>query len=324
MRTRPTSARLFGAAPVTPYPKDGINDHVIHGAATVNPDRRGTKCAFWYRLEVPAGRHGRSCGSGCARTQGRTATGGRGPRRRTSSGSSPPGGPRPTSSTPSSRRRRATADEAIVMRQAFSGMLWSKQFYHYDVARWLDGDPTQPPRRAARHARPQRPVAQLQLVRHHVDAGQVGVPVVRRLGPGVPLCGAGARGPGVREVPADPAVPGVVPASQRRAARLRVGLRRRQPAGAGVGRAGGVRHRRRPRPRLPEPGLRQAPDQLHLVGEPGGRRGQQPVRGRLPRAGQHRPDRPLPPAAPATRWSSPTPPAGWRSTRWPWRASRPC
>ena len=31
------------------------------------------------------------------------------------------------------------------MRQAFAGMLWSKQFYHYDVARWLDGDPTQPP-----------------------------------------------------------------------------------------------------------------------------------------------------------------------------------
>ena len=31
------------------------------------------------------------------------------------------------------------------MRQAFAGMLWSKQLYYYDVARWLDGDPTQPP-----------------------------------------------------------------------------------------------------------------------------------------------------------------------------------
>jgi hypothetical protein len=40
-------ARLFGAAPATPYPKDGINDHVVSGAATVNPDRRGSKCAFW-------------------------------------------------------------------------------------------------------------------------------------------------------------------------------------------------------------------------------------------------------------------------------------
>ena len=33
---------------MTPYPKDGINDHVISGAATVNPDQPGTKCAFWY------------------------------------------------------------------------------------------------------------------------------------------------------------------------------------------------------------------------------------------------------------------------------------
>jgi hypothetical protein len=37
-----------------------------------------------------------------------------------------------------------TDDEAMVLRQALSGMLWSKQFYHYDVARWLDGDPSQP------------------------------------------------------------------------------------------------------------------------------------------------------------------------------------
>ena len=48
-------ARLYGADPVTPYPKDGINDHVIHGAATVNPVGTGTKCAFWYQVTVPAG-----------------------------------------------------------------------------------------------------------------------------------------------------------------------------------------------------------------------------------------------------------------------------
>ena len=40
--------------------------------------------------------------------------------------------------------RGATADEAMVMRQAFAGMLWSKQLYYYEAARWLDGDPTQP------------------------------------------------------------------------------------------------------------------------------------------------------------------------------------
>jgi len=36
------------------YPKDGINDYVIKGADSVNPDRVGTKCAARYRLTVPA------------------------------------------------------------------------------------------------------------------------------------------------------------------------------------------------------------------------------------------------------------------------------
>ena len=54
-RTRRTRERLFGVAGATPYPKDGINDHVVHGAATVNPDATGTKAAFRYRLEVAAG-----------------------------------------------------------------------------------------------------------------------------------------------------------------------------------------------------------------------------------------------------------------------------
>ena len=47
--------RLFGCASVTPYPKDGINDHVVGGAATVNPEQQGTKCAFWYTLTVQPG-----------------------------------------------------------------------------------------------------------------------------------------------------------------------------------------------------------------------------------------------------------------------------
>ena len=47
--------RLYGVEPITPYPKDGINDHVIHGAPTVNPDRSGTKCAYWYKATVQPG-----------------------------------------------------------------------------------------------------------------------------------------------------------------------------------------------------------------------------------------------------------------------------
>jgi hypothetical protein len=45
---------------------------------------------------------------------------------------------------------RLPAEEKNVMRQAFAGMLWSKQFYKYDVRRWLDGDPLQAPPPAAR------------------------------------------------------------------------------------------------------------------------------------------------------------------------------
>ena len=47
--------RLWAVPSGTRYPKDGINDHVVHGAATVNPEHVGTKAALRYRLEVPAG-----------------------------------------------------------------------------------------------------------------------------------------------------------------------------------------------------------------------------------------------------------------------------
>ena len=47
--------RLFSTEPITPFPKDGINDHVVSGADTVNPAQRGTKAAWWYHLTVPGG-----------------------------------------------------------------------------------------------------------------------------------------------------------------------------------------------------------------------------------------------------------------------------
>ena len=142
-------ARLYGAAPVTPYPKDGINDHVISGAATVNPARTGTKCALWYQVTPAGGASAelrlRLRPAGAPAAQGA------------------PGAPAvPEALGPEFDRvvarrrgeadefydeltpRDASADEAMVMRQAFAGLLWSKQLYSYDVARWLDGDPGQP------------------------------------------------------------------------------------------------------------------------------------------------------------------------------------
>src|SRR5712671_3867317 len=151
-------SRLFGAAPATPYPKDGIGDHVISGAATVNPDQRGTKCAFWYRLTVAPGETAelrlrlRPAGTASSRQEGAAAALGSGfdqvvAQRRAEADEFY------AELTPAP----ASQDEAMVMRQAFAGLLWSKQLYNYDVGRWLDGDPTQPPpppgRRGGRNAR---------------------------------------------------------------------------------------------------------------------------------------------------------------------------
>jgi hypothetical protein len=48
-------ARTFGSEPATRFPKDGIGDHLLHGADTVNPAGEGTKVAAAVRLSVPAG-----------------------------------------------------------------------------------------------------------------------------------------------------------------------------------------------------------------------------------------------------------------------------
>ncbi len=128
------AARLFGA-PGPAYPKDGINDHVVAGADTVAPSGVGTKGALWYRLEVPAGATAEirlrlapdagDLGDGWAAVMAE----------REAEADAFYGAIAPA----------ATDDERRVMRQAFAGMLWGKQFYNYDVARWLDGDPGQPP-----------------------------------------------------------------------------------------------------------------------------------------------------------------------------------
>ncbi|HEX2317971.1 MAG TPA: hypothetical protein VHJ18_03210 [Streptosporangiaceae bacterium] len=135
---------LFACEPITPYPKDGIGDHVIHGAPTVNPSGTGTKCSAWYQLTV--------AGSDSAELRLRL---------RPTRGDDPLE-PRDALDADFDRvialRRAeadefyaeltppgASADEAMIMRQAFAGMLWCKQLYYYDVARWLDGDPGQPP-----------------------------------------------------------------------------------------------------------------------------------------------------------------------------------
>ncbi|WP_245714799.1 MGH1-like glycoside hydrolase domain-containing protein [Micromonospora inyonensis] len=147
--------RLWGLPGRSRYPKDGINDHVVDGADTVNPDRTGTKGALHYVLDVPAG-------------------GQRQIRLRLTRTAPPPGGtPVPAldlgadfEATLRTRRFEAdrffagvipagaSEDEALVARQAIAGLMWGKQFYHFDVKRWLDGDPgSTPPPAGRRHGR---------------------------------------------------------------------------------------------------------------------------------------------------------------------------
>jgi hypothetical protein len=139
--------RLWGAPATTPYPKDGINDHVVGGQPTVNPARTGTKCAAWYTLTVephasakirlrlrPLASGDDGSAAGATGAFGREDFDGVVEQRQREADEFY------AELTP----RAASRDEALIMRQAFAGLLWGKQFYSYDVARWLDGDPAQP------------------------------------------------------------------------------------------------------------------------------------------------------------------------------------
>ena len=226
--------RLFGL-PAPRYPKDGISDHVVAGAETVNPAGAaprppsttsvtvapGATVALRVRLRPAASPPARPWDDFADVVDGAAARGGRVLR-----GADAGGLP----------RRRGERDAAGVRGDAVgqAALLLRRRA----LARRRP-DAAAPAGLAP--ARAQRGLGQLRGLRHHVDAGSVGVPVVRGVGHGVPLRRARPRRPGLREVPAAPALPRVVPASERCAARLRVVVRRRQPAGAGVGGAAGVR-----------------------------------------------------------------------------------
>jgi hypothetical protein len=131
--------RLFHTRNASPYVKDAFHRALIHGETTAtNPANTGTKAAAVYRLNIPAG--------GVVvlrlRLTDREAVLGR-----------------PFAGVDQLFARRQeeadafyaaalagkTADEQLIARQAYAGLLWSKQFYHYVVQEWRAGDPGQPP-----------------------------------------------------------------------------------------------------------------------------------------------------------------------------------
>src|SRR5712691_2577320 len=133
--------RLWGVVPnPSPYVKDGINRYVVEGKKeAVNPTAVGTKAALYHRMTL---------GPGESMT-----------RRLRLSNTPIPGDLFGKEFDAVFAQRIREADEFYatvipkqlsddaknVMRQAFAGLLWSKQLYHYDVRRWIEGDPACPP-----------------------------------------------------------------------------------------------------------------------------------------------------------------------------------
>jgi len=143
--------RIFGTENAGPYVKDGINNYVVQGDQSgVNPGKTGTKSAAHYQLSVGAGK---------------TAT-----IRLRLSDQAPTAMGDPFKSFAKIMRARegeadefyraitpekAGKDEALVMRQALAGMLWSKQYFFFDVDKWLTEhgeDPMKPGSRNTRNS----------------------------------------------------------------------------------------------------------------------------------------------------------------------------
>jgi hypothetical protein len=130
--------RLYGVANSSPFVKDSINDAVVYGQHhRVNPQQLGTKVAAKCSAMVAPGKS--------LVVKVRFAS------KQMSDAFSD------FDEIFDQRIKEAdefyatiqnpklSVDEKLVQRQAFAGLLWSKQFYHYGVQMWLDGDPGQPP-----------------------------------------------------------------------------------------------------------------------------------------------------------------------------------
>ncbi|MGA7123111.1 MAG: glucosidase, partial [Polyangiaceae bacterium] len=131
--------RLYGIRSTSHF-KDAFHEHVIHGRRdALRRDGTGTKSAAHYRLVVPA--HGKVELRMRLTAEGEAASADLGDEFARAFA-------RRIAEADEFYRDRiphaATADERAVARQAYAGLLWSKQFYHYIVEHWLEGDPQLP------------------------------------------------------------------------------------------------------------------------------------------------------------------------------------
>ena len=130
--------RLYNSDSQSPFVKDGFHNRVIHGVHdAVNIQQEGTKAAAWYSLKIPS--------KACVQIRIRVVN----------IKIAEPFND--FNDTVHVRRQEADAfyesipsyngneDEKLVQRQAWAGMLWSKQYYNYNVHRWIHGDQGEPP-----------------------------------------------------------------------------------------------------------------------------------------------------------------------------------
>jgi hypothetical protein len=132
------SQRLFGNPNTSPYVKDGINNYIVLADQhAVNAEQVGTKAAANYSLSLKPGEtvelRLRLSDKELSRSFGASFDKAFADRQREADEFY-------ETVIPSS----LSADARAVMRQSFAGLLWSKQFYHYVVEKWLEGDPNEP------------------------------------------------------------------------------------------------------------------------------------------------------------------------------------
>ena len=256
--------RLWGQPAASEYVKDAFHTYVISGnGRAVNPGQAGTKAAAHYTLEVPGG------GSKTVRLRLTAA-----PAREAFEGFDAVVEKRLAEADEFYGRitpRSLNQEQRRVHRQALAGMLWSKQFYFFDLERWLSEHKSQSdcarlPATLAEHG--MVPHAER---RHDFDARQMGIPVVCRLGPGIPYSIPVACRFRFREGAASAHAAQFVCSSQRADTGLRVEFQRRESAGARLGHAvplqngAGAGPRRRAIPRTIVPG---ADAKFQLVAQP--------------------------------------------------------
>ena len=129
--------RLFNASNGTHFVKDGINDYIVYGNKNaVNPEQVGTKAAANYKLTI---------GPGETATVRLRLTNKKNLNAFNDFEQLFAARIREADEFYNTVIPEALSDDArSVMRQSFAGVLWSKQFYHYVVEQWLEGDPTTP------------------------------------------------------------------------------------------------------------------------------------------------------------------------------------